>query len=52
MNKFISLAAKTIIILSIVFICTKIGLYRHALHKQRKELFLRKDFESIPNEHS
>lgn len=35
MHKVVSTAAKIILLLLAVFIFTKIGLYKHALHKQK-----------------
>jgi hypothetical protein len=47
MKSFIGLIAKTILLISVVFISTKIVLYKHALHKQQRKIYTRTDNETI-----
>jgi hypothetical protein len=37
MNKYVTLAAKIMLVVSFVFVATKIGLYKQALRKQQLE---------------
>lgn len=47
MKNFIGLIAKTILVISVVFITTKIVLYKHALHKQQRNIYARTVNETI-----